>query len=92
MPERREEEEFQTTPDVDRVIGRLKKWMETTSARSDLGGKISLSRDEVKWLLGEIEGGREAFGVLVDQKRQLSQTTQQMRRTIDSLSSPRRTS
>lgn len=90
MPERRED--FRTTPDVDRVIDRLKTWLETTSARTELGSKISLSRDEVAWLLGEIEGGREAFGALVDQKRQLTQTTQQMRRTIDSLSSPRRIS
>lgn len=67
----------QTTPVVNQVLARLRQ------AGDDA---ITLSRDDVRWLLAEIEGGREAFGTLVQQKKGLEQQVAQMRRTIDDLS------
>lgn len=68
----------QTSPEVDQVLARL---------RQKEGDSIVLSRDDARWLLAEIDGGREAFGTLVQQKRGLEQQVAQMRRTIDDLSS-----
>lgn len=67
----------QTVPEVDLVLARLRH-MDAES--------IVLSREDAGWLLAEIDGGREAFGTLVQQKKGLEQQVGQMRRTIDDLS------
>jgi len=67
----------QTLPEVDQVLARLRQMD---------GDSIALSQDDVRWLLAEIDGGREAFGTLVQQKKGLEQRVAQMRRTIDDLS------
>lgn len=64
-------------PEVDMVLDRL---------RQDASEAITLSQDDARWLLAEIDGGREAFGTLVQQKKGLEQQVAQMRRTIDDLS------
>lgn len=61
-----------TAPEVDQVLARLRQMD---------GGSIALSRDDADWLLAEIDGGREAFGAVVQQKKELEQTVKQMRRT-----------
>ena len=63
--------------EVDMVLDRL---------RQDASEAITLSRDDARWLLAEIDGGREAFGTLVQQKKGLEQQVAQMRHTIDDLS------
>lgn len=70
----------QTMPEVDLVLARLRQMD---------GDSIALSRDNAEWLLAEIDGGREAFGVVVQQKKELEQKVKQMRRTIDDLLSMR---
>lgn len=70
-------ETHQTTPEVDQVLARLRQVGDEA---------ITLSRDDARWLLAEIDGGREAFGTLVQQKKGLEQQVAQMRRTIDDLS------
>lgn len=68
---------MQTMPEVDQAITRL---------RQMVGESVTLSSQDAEWLLAEIDGGREAFGVVVQQKRELEQKVGQMRRTIDDLS------
>ncbi len=63
--------------EVDQVLARLRQVGDEA---------ITLSRDDSRWLLAEIDGGREAFGTLVQQKKGLEQQVTQMRRTIDDLS------
>lgn len=41
-------------------------------------GAISLSREVASWLLAEIDGGREAFGALVEKIRILSESLAQL--------------
>lgn len=67
----------QTTPEVDQVLARLRQVDDEA---------ITLSQNDARWLLAEIDGGREAFGTLVQQKKGLEQQVAQMRRTIDDLS------
>lgn len=70
----------QTMPAVDQVLDRLRQ----------MGGEsIALSLADAEWLLAEIDGGREAFGVVVQQKKELEQKVKQMRSTIDGLLSMR---
>lgn len=67
----------QTVPEVDQILARLRQ----------MGGdSVALSQADARWLLAEINGGREAFGTLVQQKKGLEQQVAQMRRTIDDLS------
>ena len=66
----------QTLPEVDRVIARLRQ-LDTQL--------VTLSHEEVRWLLAEIEGGREAFDTVVRQKKGLEQQVARMQRTIDDL-------
>lgn len=63
--------------EVDQVLARLRQMD---------GDSVTLSREDAGWLLAEIDGGREAFGTLVQQKKGLEQQVTQMRRTIDDLS------
>lgn len=67
----------QTTPEVDQVLARLRQVGDEA---------ITLSQNDARWLLAEIDGGREAFGTLVQKKKGLEQQVAQMRRTIDDLS------
>jgi len=48
-------------------------------------GSVTISGKDAEWLLAEIEGGREAFATLVQQKVDLAQQVSTMRRTIDDL-------
>lgn len=63
--------------EVDQVIARLRQMN---------GDSVTLSREDARWLLAEIDGGREAFGAVVRKKNGLEQQVKQMRRTIDDLS------
>lgn len=67
----------QSLPAIDQVIARLREMN---------GDSVSLSREDVEWLLAEIEGGMEAFGAVVQQKNDLEQKVKKMQRTIDDLS------
>lgn len=69
-------ESSRTVPEVDQVLARLRRMTEKP---------ISLSPQEARWLLAEIDGGREAFGTLVLQQTGLEEQVRQMRRTIDDL-------
>lgn len=69
-------ESVQTLTEVDRVLARLRQ----TEMRA-----VTLSHEEVRWLLAEIEGGREAFDTVVRQKKGLEQQVARMQRTIDDL-------
>lgn len=69
-----------SVPEVDQVLARLRQMNNEP---------IVLSRQDAGWLLAEIDGGREAFGTLVQQKNGLEQQVAQMRRTIDDLLSMR---
>lgn len=63
--------------EVDQVLARLRQMN---------GDSVTLSRNDAQWLLAEIDGGREAFGAVVQKKNGLEQQVKQMRRTIDDLS------
>lgn len=63
--------------EVDQVLARLRQMN---------GDSVTLSRNDTQWLLAEIDGGREAFGAVVQKKNGLEQQVKQMRRTIDDLS------
>ena len=67
----------QTMLEVDQVLARLRQMN---------GDSVTLSRNDAQWLLAEIDGGREAFGAVVQKKNGLEQQVKQMRRTIDDLS------
>ena len=70
-------DKHQTIPEVDQVLARLRQVGDNS---------ITLSLDDVRWLLAGIDGGREAFGAVVQKKNGLEQQAKQMRRTIDDLS------
>ena len=68
---------MQTVPEVDRIVNRLRS----------LGGEsISLTSRDAAWLVSEIDGGREAFEVLCQQKKALEQKLLQQQCLIDDLS------
>lgn len=67
---------MQTVSEVDQILSRLRGMSAKT---------MTLSRQDVDWLLAEIDGGREAFDAVVQQKKGLEQQSLQMRRTIDDL-------
>lgn len=66
---------MQTVSEVDQILSRLR----------GVPDKTTLSRQDVGWLLAEIDGGREAFGAVVEQKREMVQKAARMQRTIDDL-------
>lgn len=70
-----------TLSELDQVVSRLRRM------NSD---SITLSQDDVWWLLAEIDGGREAFSALIQQKKVLSHQVVQLQRTIDDLLAMRR--
>lgn len=74
-------ESKQTQQEVDLILSRMRKMNSAT---------IRLSRQDTGWLLAEIDGGREAFDVVVQQKQELEKEVLRMRRTIDDLLAMRR--
>lgn len=74
------QETGQTVPEVDRVLTRLRHMTEAP---------ITLSQDDARWLLAEIDGGREAFGILVLQKTGLEGQVRRLQRTVDDMLSMR---
>ena len=57
-------------------------------------GPVSLSRKDAKWLLAEIDGGREAFAALVDAnallRREIAQSRENHRVALDVIARLRR--
>lgn len=78
----------QTNPEVDRIVDKLTRWLADTPA--DATEPCPLSREEVKWLLAEIEGGREAFGTIVQNNMGLKTRVATMQGTIDTFMSMRK--
>lgn len=78
----------QTNPEVDRIVDKMTRWL----AKTPLEAKkpLSLTREEVQWLVAEIEGGREAFGTLVNKNAGLKTRMNTMQGTIDTLRSMRK--
>lgn len=72
-----------TVQEVDRILIRMSDWLERTTPEEK--AKLAFSRLDVQWLLGEIEGGREAFGALVETNAGLRNEVGRMRQTIDAL-------
>ena len=72
-----------TNPEVDRIVDRMSAWLEKTPIDSNT--KLQLSRQDVQWIWGEVVGGREAFGALVDTNSSLRIEVRKMRQTIDTL-------
>lgn len=72
-----------SVPEVDRILPRMSDWLERTTPEGKT--KLAFSREDVQWLLGEIEGGREAFGALVETNAGLRNEVGRMRQTIDTL-------
>lgn len=70
-------------PEFDRILSRMSDWLERTTPEGK--AKLAFSRQDTQWLLGEIEGGREAFGVLMDTNAGLRNEVGRMRQTIDTL-------
>lgn len=78
----------QTNPEVDRIVDKMTRWL----AKTPLEAKkpLPLTREEVQWLVAEIEGGREAFGTIVDKNAGLKSRMNTMQGTIDTLMSMRK--
>ena len=77
-----------TNPEVDRIVDKMTRWL----AKTPLEAKkpLPLTREEVQWLVAEIEGGREAFGTIVDNNAGLKSRMNTMQGTIDTLISMRK--
>ena len=77
-----------TNPEVDRIVDKMTRWL----AKTPLEAKkpLPLTREEVQWLVAEIEGGREAFGTIVDNNAGLKSRMNTMQGTIDTLRSMRK--
>lgn len=77
-----------TNPEVDRIVDKMTRWL----AKTPLEAKkpLPLTREEVQWLVAEIEGGREAFGTIVDNNAGLKSRMNTMQGTIDTLLSMRK--
>ncbi len=78
----------QTNPEVDRIVDKMTRWLADTTAEAP--EPLLLSRTEVQWLLAEIEGGREAFGTIVQNNMGLKSRVATMQGTIDTLMSMRK--
>ena len=78
----------QTNPEVDRIVEKLSRWLSNTPA--DAKTRLSLSREESQWLRAEIEGGREAFGAIVDSNTALRERVATMQASINTLMTMRR--
>ena len=77
-----------TNSEVDRIVERMTSWLAKTPIEAKK--PFSLSHEEVQWLVAEIEGGREAFGTLVDNNAGLKSRMNTMQGTIDTLMAMRK--
>ena len=77
----------QTNPEVDRIVDKMTRWL--ADSPPEAPEPLLLSRTEVQWLLAEIEGGREAFGTIVQNNMGLRSRMATMQGTIDTLMSMR---
>lgn len=73
--------------EVDRVVLKITSWLEKHPPEAPK--PLTLSREEALWLLAEIEGGREAFGAIVDSNEVLLARVASMQGTINTLTSMR---
>lgn len=78
----------QTNPEVDRIVQKMSRWLAATPPGAPK--PFPLNRDEVQWLLAEIEGGREAFGTIVESNTGLRSRVATMQGTINTLMSMRK--
>jgi hypothetical protein len=76
-----------TNPEVDRIVEKMSRWLAATPPEAQK--PFPLTRDEVQWLLAEIEGGREAFGTIVESNTGLRSRVATMQGTINTLMSMR---
>ena len=76
-----------TNPEVDRIVERMKAFLDYTGLSGPK--RLSLSREDVQWVVAEIEGGREAFGTLVQTNASMRSRAATMQSTIDTLMSMR---
>lgn len=77
----------QTNPEVDRIVEKMTRWLAATPPEAPK--PFPLTRAEVQWVLAEIEGGREAFGTIVQNNTGLRSRMASMQGTIDTLMSMR---
>ena len=78
-----------TQPEVDRIVERMKAFLDNPCP--DGPKRLSMSREDVRWVVAEIEGGREAFGTLVQTNAGMRTRAATMQSTIDTLMSMRPT-
>ena len=78
-----------TNPEMDRIVERMKAFLDNTGPSGPK--RLSLSREDVQWVVAEIEGGREAFGTLVQTNASMRSRAATMQSTIDTLMSMRPT-
>lgn len=78
-----------TQPEVDRIVERMKAFLDNPCP--DGPKRLSMSREDVRWVIAEIEGGREAFGTLVQTNAGMRTRAATMQSTIDTLMSMRPT-
>ena len=78
-----------TQPEVDRIVERMKAFLDNPGP--DGPKRLSMSREDVRWVVAEIEGGREAFGTLVQTNAGMRTRAATMQSTIDTLMSMRPT-
>lgn len=78
-----------TNPEVDRIVERMKAFLDNPCP--DGPKRLSMSREDVRWVVAEIEGGREAFGTLVQTNSGMRTRAATMQSTIDTLMSMRST-
>ena len=78
----------QTNPEVDRIVDKMTRWLAATPPEAQK--PFPLTRAEVQWVLAEIEGGREAFGTIVQNNMGLRSRMATMQGTIDTLMSMRK--
>ncbi len=77
----------QTNPEVDRIVEKMTRWLAATPPEATK--PFPLTRAEVQWVLAEIEGGREAFGTIVESNTGLRSRVATMQGTIHTLMSMR---
>lgn len=66
-----------TLPEVDRVLTQVRA--------TPPGATVTLARDDLDWLVVEVEGGRDAFGTLIETNAGLRQEVGRLRRTVDTM-------
>ncbi|WP_432263109.1 hypothetical protein [Cupriavidus sp. TMH.W2] len=79
----------QTTHELDRILRRLRSLIDASAKGEKETHCVRISLDDVRWLLAEIDGGREAFAAIVEQKVAALSRISALERTVDSLLSMR---